>query len=180
MAASCGFISGIAGGLMKHNGAMVWISNNRNIFPPALKAFGIMPERVIFIQLKKEKELLWVMEEALKCEGLAAVIGEITELGFTASRRLQLAVEESRVTGFILRRNPKNINTTACLTRWQITTASSETENNMPGVGYPRWNVELLKVRNGTAGKWQLEFAGGQFRQVSKIVIIPDQQRKTG
>ena len=38
--------------------------------------------------------MLWVIEEALKCEGLAAVIGEIKELSFTQSRRLQLAVEK--------------------------------------------------------------------------------------
>jgi protein ImuA len=34
------------------------------------------------------------MEEALKCEGLAAVIGEIKEISFSDSRRLQLAVEQ--------------------------------------------------------------------------------------
>jgi len=125
--------------------------------------------------------MLWVMEEALKCEGLAAVICEIPELGFTASRRLQLAVEESQVTGFILRRNPKSINTTACITRWKITAAPSETENKMPGTGFPRWNVELLKVRNGKPGKWIVEFAGGKFRHVSTIVAIAQQlQQQTG
>lgn len=177
-AASYGFITGIAATLIKQNGVMVWISSKRNIFPPALKTFGIKPEQVIFIQLKNQKELLWVMEEALKCEGLAAVIGEITEIDFTTSRRLQLAVEKSRVTGFILRRNPKYINTTACLTRWEITAAPSEI--NMPGVGFPRWNVELLKVRNGKPGKWQLEFAGGKFRHISKLATITEQKRKTG
>lgn len=121
------------------------------------------------------------MEEALKCEGLAAVIAEISELGFTASRRLQLAVEESQVTGFILRRNPRLLNTTACITRWEITAAPSTTENNMPGVGFPKWNVELLKVRNGKPGKWQIEFTAGKFRHISKIVIIPqEEKRKTG
>ena len=64
------------------------------------------------------------MEEALKCDGIAAVVGEIQELSFTVSRRLQLAVEQSRVTGFILRNNPRNLNTTACVTRWKITPLS--------------------------------------------------------
>lgn len=41
-----------------------------------------------------------VMEEALKCGGLAAVVGEVQDISFTASRRLQLAVEQSGVTGF--------------------------------------------------------------------------------
>ena len=59
----------------------------RTIFPPALKFFGIAPDKIIFIDLQKEKDILWAMEEALKCDGLAAVIGEMQELSFTASRR---------------------------------------------------------------------------------------------
>ena len=92
---------------MQPGGACIWISAARKIFPPGLKAFGIEPDRVIFVDLKREKDVLWATEEVLKCEGLAAVASEIRELSFTVSRRLQLAVEKSRVTGFILRDNPR-------------------------------------------------------------------------
>ena len=179
--ATSGFVAGLIAAIMRNNGALIWISASRTIFPPALKLFGISPDRIIFIDLQKEKEIMWAMEEALKCKGLSAVIGEMQELNFTASRRLQLAVEQSNVTGFILRRNPRSINTTACLTRWQITSAKSELTNDMPGVGFPRWDVELLKVRNGHPGKWQIEFAAGRFRHISKAAAIPlVQQKKTG
>ena len=121
------------------------------------------------------------MEEALKCKGLSAVIGEMQDLSFTASRRLQLAVEQSQVTGFVLRKNPRSLNTSACLARWKITSLPSELPGEMPGVGFPRWNVELLKVRNGRPGNWQIEFAAGRFRYISKIAAIhPQQQKKTG
>jgi protein ImuA len=51
----------------------------------------------------------------------------------------------------------------------------------MPGVGFPRWNVELLKVRNGKPGAWQIEFAEGKFRPVYKIASIAQlQKKKTG
>ena len=181
VAASSGFITGILSSLMDSGGATIWISSYRTIFPPALAAFGVAPDKIIFIDLKKEKEILWAMEEALKCNGLAAVVGEITELSFTASRRLQLAVEESKVTGFILRRNPRSINTTACVTRWKITSLPSESADDLPGVGFPRWNAELLKVRNGKPGKWEIEFAAGHFRHISKMAVLPqEQQKKTG
>lgn len=180
-AASKGFISGIAAMLMKKNGASVWISPVQNIFPPALTLFGIDPANIIFIIIKKEKEILWAMEEALKCESLAAVIGELPEINFTASRRLQLAVEQSRVTGFILRCNPKYVNITASITRWRISPLPSQLLNDMPGVGFPRWNVELLKVRNGTPGNWHIEFADGRFKPVSNISAVEVQpQLKTG
>lgn len=178
-AATNGFVSGIVASLMKKEGAAIWISATKNIFPPALKAFGIAPDRIIFIELNKEKEMLWAMEEALKCEGLAAVIADIPRLNFTDSRRLQLAVEESRVTGFILRQNVVTINTTACITRWKITTLPSALNAGLPGIGFPRWNVELLKVRNGKPGSWQVEWVAGKFRHIQKSqVIVATTQKK--
>lgn len=180
-ATTAGFIAGILTPLMQNAGAVIWIGSVHSIFPPALKLFGIVPDKIIFINLQKETAMLWAMEEALKCEGLAAVIGEIKELSFTASRRLQLAVEQSRVTGFIIRNNPRTITTTACVTRWKITALSSELEDGLPGVGFPRWNVDLLKVRNGNPGKWQIEFNAGRFRHIYKTAVIPQQlQQKTG
>ena len=179
VSASGGFIAGIVGSIMQKGGVSLWISSSGMIFPPALKTFGIEPDKIIFINLKKEKEILWVMEEALKSEGLAAVIAETPEISFTASRRFQLAVEQSRVTGFIIRRNPK-ILATACVTRWKISPLPTKSDDGLPGVGFPRWNVELLKVRNGTPGIWELEWAG-RFRHVSKLAAITkEQQRKAG
>jgi protein ImuA len=173
-----GFIAGILSSLMQSGGASVWISSSGTIFPPALRYFGIDPDKIIFIELQKDQEILWAMEEALKCDGLAAVIGDISELSFTASRRLQLAVEESRVTGFLLRSNPRSLATTSCVTRWKITSLASEPAGAMPGIGFPRWNVELLKVKNGKPGNWQIEFVAGHFRHISGITVIHQQQKK--
>jgi protein ImuA len=180
--ASSGFISGVLSSLMQSGGVTLWISSSRTLFPPALKTFNLQPHNLIFIDLKREADALWAMEEALKCTGLVSVVGEIRGLSFTASRRLQLAVEESGVTGFILRRNPSNM-ATACVTRWKITPAASAPQDGLPGLGFPRWNIELLKVRNGKPGNWQMEWAGGKFRAVYKAVsLLPKQhqQKQTG
>jgi protein ImuA len=180
-AATTGFITGILSSIMRSAGASIWISGSQSVFPPALKSFGIRPEKVIFIHLEKEREILWAMEEALKCKGLSAVIGEVQDVSFTASRRLQLAIEQSQVTGFIVRHNPRSLNTSACLARWKITSLPSELPADMPGVGFPRWNVELLKVKNGRPGSWQIDFIDGRFRHVPKITVIHQQsQKKTG
>src|ERR1700684_950556 len=106
------------------------------------------------------------MEEALKCSGLAAVVGEMPELSFTTSRRFQLAVEQSRVTGFVLRSHPRNLNTNTCVSRWKIKPLPSHAEDDLPGLGFPRWQVELQKIRNGKPGVWQVEWAAGGFRPV--------------
>jgi protein ImuA len=107
-------------------------------------------------------------------------VGEIRDLSFTESRRLQLAVEQSQVTGFILRHNIRNINTTACVSRWKITTLPSALPDDLPGVGFPTWRVELLRVRNGKAGVWNIQWRDGVFTSVESFFPIMDKQKKAG
>ena len=158
LAASSGFIAGILSPLLQKGGAAIWISSSQIIFPPALVSFGIDPASIIFIRPRNPKEILWTIEEALKCEGLTAVVGDVSFIDMTVSRRLQLAAEQSSVTGFLLRNKPTQLSATACVCRWQIHPLQSETENGLPGVGCSRLKVELLKVRNGKPGKWELEW----------------------
>lgn len=181
-AATGGFIASLLGTLMRQGGVCIWISASRMLFPPALKTFGVEPDQVVFVDLKREKDVLWAMEEALKCEGLAAVIGEIREINLTASRRFQLAVEQSRVTGFVLRHQPRDLNAIACVARWRITPVASEVEDGMPGVGHPGWNVELLRVRNGRPGVWQLQWADGRFLPIAGKAVSKQKVavRRTG
>ena len=76
---------------------------------------------------------------------------------------------------------PCNLSTTPCVTRWKITALPNGLPDGMPGIGFPRQNVELLKVRNGKPGNWQIEFVGGRLRLISKIAAIAlEQQKKTG
>lgn len=168
-AASDGFIAGLLSVLMQDGAACVWISTDRKLFPASLCLFNVDPERIIFMDVARERDVLWIMEEALKCEGLAAVVAELNNLSLIESRRLQLAVEQSGVTGFILRKDAGKAASTVATARWKITPVPSETEDQLPGVGYPRWNVELTKVRNGNPGNWTLEWGGDKFIEVEKV-----------
>lgn len=181
-AATTGFIAGILGSLMQNGGACVWISSEQTIFPTGLKSFGIEPDRVLFIHLKKEKDICWAMEAALQGEGLAGVVSELPDLDFTTSRRLQLAVEKSGVTGFVLRQQPRKLHPTACVSRWQITSLASYQPDGMPGVGFPCWNVELQKIRGGRPGAWQLAWMDGRFQELPAASVISSQAmlRKIG
>jgi protein ImuA len=157
-----GFIAGLLSSLIGKNGIFLWISTSKGLFPPALTSFGLQPDRFIFIQVQKEKDIGWAINEALKCDALNAVIGEMRELSFTESRRLQLSVEQSQVTGFIIR-NHTNLNTTACVSRWRITSLPSESVDDFPGIGFPKWKVELLRMRNGKPGSWEIMWKDGKF-----------------
>lgn len=183
-AASDGFIGGLLSILMKDGAACVWISTSRKLFPVSLKMFNVEPERIIFMDVAKEKDALWIMEEALKCEGLAAVVAELNELSLTEARRLQLAVEEAGVTGFILRKAARKTLNSIATARWRISPLPSAGEEEMPGIGFPRWNVELSKVRNGNPGSWILEWGGDRFVEVEKVqkanVQLGSEERQIG
>lgn len=175
-AVSCGFIAGLLAPLMGANGTSLWISSSRTLFPPALKTFGIQPDRFIFLDLQREKDVIWAMDEALKCGALSAVIGEMQDISFINSRRFQLAVEQSQVTGFILRHNSRKPNITACVSRWRITSLPSDRRvsgmaDDLPGVGFPRWRVELLRMRNGGSGMWDVTWKEGGFHLLYDAAI---------
>lgn len=165
--ATNGFICGMVRTLMESDRPCLWIGAG-TIFPPALTSFGIQPHKVIFIDLKREKEILWTVEEALKCDAVAAVVGEIRNISFAESRRLQLAVEKSNITGFIHRHRPQSENTLACVARWKIKPLPGETDERFPGVSHPKWLVDLVRVRNGSPGTWQVEWRKGRFRTITE------------
>lgn len=176
-AATTGLMAGVLSLLMRQGGACLWVSISRKLFPSSLTVFNVEPDRVIFVDLQREKDVLWAMEEALKCEGLAAVIAEVRDISFAQSRRLQLAVESSKVTGFLLRNDPRKLGTTTCVARWQITPLPSELEEGLPGIGFPRWQVDLLRVRNGSPGSWKLEWVEGRFVPVEErqeVISLPE------
>ena len=173
-----GFIAGLLGTFMQKGRFSLWISHRRTLFPAGLKRFGVDPHRVIFVDVKREKEVLWAVEQALKCDQLAAVVGELQEISFADSQRLQLAVERSKVTGFLHRYQPRTQHNLACATRWKIMPIASWLEDHMPGVGFPAWNVELLKVRNGKPGGWQMEWKDGGFRPIQLPHLITETEKK--
>jgi protein ImuA len=173
-ASTSGFITAVTGKLIKKGGLCLWVGNGRKVFPAGLKHFGLEPDRMVFINAPRVKDALWIIEEALKCEALTAVIGEVKELSFTDSRRLQLAVEHSGVTGFIHRYCPRVENAVACTTRWKITSLPGSSVGGLPGVGHSSWDVQLLKVRNGRPHSWQVSWTDKSFAPLAdKHFIIP-------
>ncbi len=179
-ASTTAFIASLTGKILKDGGLCFWVGADKKIFPSALKHFGLQPDRIVFINAKP-KDALWIIEEAMKCEALSAVIGEVKELNFTESRRLQLAVERSGVTGFIHRINPRGKNAIACTARWQIIPLPSVADDDLPGIGYSCWDVQLLKAKNGRPAAWQVRWSNNSFEQITeKRHIIPLIERHAG
>ena len=80
-----------------------WTLDAGVLYGPALLQFGIDPMRLILVRTRRDSDALWAMEEGLRCSQIAAVVGELGDISLTASRRLQLAAEETGVTAMLLR-----------------------------------------------------------------------------
>ncbi len=155
-AAAALFAAGIAA---RTKGKIVWCLTRPDLFFPALAQAGLHHSRVVFVEADKEEDVLASLEEGLSFGGLSAVVGELVRLPMTASRRLQLAAEKTGTMGLIVRRWRRQSEAsdfgqpTASSTRWRISVLPSE-ELPVPGVGRPRWFIELMRVKAGECAEF--------------------------
>jgi protein ImuA len=133
-------------------------------YGPGLEAFGVAPERLVIVRVRRPDQVLWAMEQALRLPALAAVIGEIRgaarAVDLVATRRLALAAGKSGVAAFLLRAgaSPSAI---AAATRWLIAPAPSR---DTLGLGPPRLEARLVRNRFGPLGAWILEWSSHAYR----------------
>ena len=154
-----------AGILARLSGPILWVLQQADLFAPGLAGAGLQPDRIVFAEAGKD--VLPIMEEGLRHRGLTAVVGEHTgRLTMVASRRLQLAAEQSGILAILLRRSPSfddpALNEpTAAITRWRIAALPSPPAlphaPDTPGLGRARWRLELMRCRGGEPGSWIVE-----------------------
>ena len=168
-ALAAAFAAAILGRLEK-DGIVLWCLPRPDLYGPGLAAHGLDPGRVVLVRAPRDAEILWAMEEGLRAPGILAVVGEVGTLPTVASRRLQLAAERSGITALLLRRwrnsgqaAHERALPNAAVTRWRITALPSHAAPGEPGVGRPRWRVELLRCRGGEPASWEIpgEMPGG-------------------
>jgi len=160
------FTAGIAGRTQER---VLWCVTRQDLFAPALAQAGLTPDRVIYVEAGNEKSVLACFEEALRYRKLGAVVAEVARLSMTASRRLQLAAEDSGVIGLALRRWRRQAQAadfgqpTASTTRWRVSALPS-TSLPVPGVGRGRWRLELVGCRRGESAEFEVEACDAQGR----------------
>ena len=119
-------------------------------------ALGLDPARVILVEPAHRKETLWAMEEALRSQAPAAVVGLIDTLDLKSSQRLHLAAADAGLPLLLLRPAP-NLDASAAATRWRVGTAEAA-RDRFGLIARPRWRLELARCRNGRPGEWVVEY----------------------
>lgn len=180
-AAPAAFVALLTRPLLKA-GAVVWVMRRTDLFAPGLAGFGFPTGRLIQVKARDEAEVLSVLEDALSTVGVAAAIGEAEAPELKAGRRLQLACEKRGSFGVLLHRRPyggpvgqmRTVSGSSSFSRWRIAGAPSQPPPDGPGLGSPRWRVELERCRGGRSGAWVLESSEAEhgphpFRLVSQL-----------
>jgi len=180
-AVAAAFLAGILARLDPER-PVLWCQAENDLYGPGVAAAGLGADRLIVARCRDDRERLWAMEEGLHSPALAAVLGEVGVLSLTAGRRLQLAAEATGVTGFVLSRWRESViaarerqSSSVATTRWQVTAMAGDLSAGEPGVGRPRWQLDLLRCRGGIPGSWIVEAsdATGHVRLAAELADRP-------
>lgn len=172
---TCGFAAAVAARAGNKGGEVLWITTDfarregGGPYGPGLDLFGLTPARLLVLTVSRPADVLWAMEEGLRCRALACTIAELTgegaEADLTATRRLSLAAREgvsARVSGLgLLIRHRATPMPSAAATRWHVGGAASLPDRLAQlsgGFGRPRFDLSLRKNRRGPSGRWLVEW----------------------
>ena len=85
------------------SGTLVVLDHAREFYPPAAVRMGLELNQMILVQASNATDNLWALDQALRCPGVAAVLGWPERLDGRTFRRLQLAAEEGGGLGLLVR-----------------------------------------------------------------------------
>ncbi len=148
--------------LPKASAPILWVQDRlscKEAGRPYLPGLGGQPP-VIWVHVSRAADVLWAMEEGLRCSALSAVIGEVwgapPALSFTATKRLALRAEAAHVACWLIRRAAEP-GLSAARERWRVGALPSAAHPHDPQApGAPRWQAELFKSRTRKPGSWVL------------------------
>ncbi len=162
LAATSGFATALAALAGGARGQVLWVATDFAAGEgggppgPGLDLFGMAAARLLVLRVPRAVDVLWAMEEALRCRALACVVAELSgdgaEADLTATRRLVLAAREGSSLGLLIRHRA-TMAPSASATRWEIASHPSRPDA-FGGLGPTRFDLTLRKNRRGPSGRW--------------------------
>jgi protein ImuA len=181
-AAGAGFLA-LALKASAPTGWIVWVTQDADLYAPGLAAFGLDLRRLILVSTRRDAEVCWALEEALRSRSLAAVVGEVGVLALNTTRRLQLAAEQAGIPCFLLRRwrtqelaQRQRAQPIAAVTRWRIAPqlhqrVPDQVPAAQPELGPAHWRLDLWRCRNAAAASWIMEFDHADDQRVAAFPV---------
>lgn len=146
--------------LPRTNAPILWVQDRLSRKEAGRPALAGMPadRPVIMVDLSRAADVLWAMEDGLRCRALGAVIGEIwgdpPALDFTATKRLAIRAEAADVSCWLIRR-AASPDLSAARDRWRIASLPSAPHpHDVQAPGAARWALDLFRSRRAKPGQW--------------------------
>lgn len=129
---------------------------------------GLTQKAIVHVTVNRPIDVLWAMEEGLRCEALSCVIGDIwgdpPALTFMATKRLAMRAEMYKLPCWLIRR-AGSPDLSAARDRWRIASVPSLSHPHDPhSPGVPRWQVELFRSRSCQPGRWVAHYDRAEDR----------------
>lgn len=158
-----------AAGYLERSGVMAVVDPLHSFHATCAEHLGIPLSRLLIVrpQLIKDRktvgtgiyglsqnqrtESLWALEQLARCAGVRVVLTWIDRLSSMAQRRLQLAVEQSGVTVFLIRPAQALRQTSWADLRFHIQSVSDHTASasrSVPALSESQTTVRLVRSRN--------------------------------
>lgn len=165
------------------SGWIAWVTQDADLYAPGLAGYGLDLRRLILVSARRDADVCWALEEALRSRSLGAVVAEVGVLTLNATRRLQLAAEQAAIPCLLLRRwrtrelaSRQRAQPIAAVTRWRITPRSGSRMPDQNGIALPelepaQWHLDLWRCRNAAASSWIMEFDHADEQRVSAFPV---------
>ena len=160
--------------VLGRDGILTVIEADHTFYPPAAELLGVDLKRTVIVRPESQADMLWATEQALRCQGVTAVLCWIEIAGQHVFRRLQLASETGKGLGFVMR--PASARRQAAWADIRLL-IRPRAERTIHGRSV---SVELLKQRGGfAAGMVDLEISHetGDVRLAAKLAATTSQDR---
>ena len=150
-------------------GPVLWLQDRQSrqeTGRPCLAGLGFGGQiDLLYLELNRPADVLWAMEEGLRCPSLGGVVAEVwgnpAVLDFTATKRLALRSEAQAVPAWLIRR-AATADLSAARERWRVASLpSAPVPHDMRAPGAPLWRAELFRARWRTPGQWVARYDKG-------------------
>lgn len=152
----------------RHSGGkVVIVDTEQTFYPPAAIAAGLPAAAIVLLRPQSREDLIWALDQSLRCSAVAAVWGQLANLPDNDARRLQLAAEAGGTLGMLLRPPSAIRQPSWAEVRWQVrgvaprATASATNSDRLLA-------VRLLRIRGAQAGQQLMLQIDQQARIVRK------------
>ncbi|MGJ8544110.1 MAG: ImuA family protein [Sulfitobacter sp.] len=158
-ASDAGVIGFILSRLTASRAPVLWVQDRLSYKESGIPYLPGLPQKnILHVYVSRPVDVLWAMEEGLRCTALSCVIGEIwgdpPALSFTATKRLAMRAEAHNLPCWLVRR-AASADLSAARNRWRITSLPSLPHPQDPQApGAARWQAELFRSRTHQPGTW--------------------------